>query len=319
MIDSQQSDSSGPGEQPGKTRTWWHPLLVRLLRYELDSAYSVSEEVPVGKMPLRVDILLVRREEGALSEAAQRDLSALVPLLNRYTLIEFKAPPDALERGDMAHLAGCSYLWHSQEIAAVLHNEVSLIVLAPVLNAAAREEMRRLGWEPIEEGPGTFRVSGSPFMTWLIETDVAGARGQPVLSLVSRVFLKDRQRIIEELARTGHLGLVHYMLQQVQQFRAAGEAFAMQHRYSDNLVDVEEDILSDVLESVPEGILTNVLESVPDETLTKVLESVPAERRLRGLPPEERLRGLSPEQLASGLSEEQAAELRKLLERQRPR
>jgi hypothetical protein len=295
MIDAQQSDSLPRGEQPGKSRTWWRPLLVRLLRYELDLAFTVTDEVLVGKMPLRVDILLVRREGGPLSEAAQRDLSALLPLLNRYTLIEFKAPPDALEQGDLAHLAGCSYLWHSQESEAILHDDVSLIVLAPSLNSAAREEMRRLGWEASQHEAGIFRVAGPPFVTWLVESDVVGEPGQPVLSLVSRVFLQERKRIIEELTRTGHSALLHYMLQQVQQFRAAGEEFAMQHKYSENLIDVE------------------------DELLTKVLEAVPAERRLRGLPLEERLRGLSPEQLVAGLSEEQAAEVRELLERKQGR
>lgn len=77
--------------QAGKTRTWWHPLLARLLDYVLATGYSVFEEVLVGKLPLRVDILLIRRLGGQLSEAAQRDLSALVPLLKRFPLIESAA------------------------------------------------------------------------------------------------------------------------------------------------------------------------------------------------------------------------------------
>jgi hypothetical protein len=67
----------------------WHPLLARLLDFELATAYAVRDEVLVGKLPLRVDILLIRRQAGTLSEASRRDLSVLVPLLNRFTLIEF--------------------------------------------------------------------------------------------------------------------------------------------------------------------------------------------------------------------------------------
>jgi hypothetical protein len=69
----------------------------------------------------------------------------------------------------------------------------------------------------------------------------------------------------------------------------------MQYRYSENLKELEEDLL------------------------TAVLEEVPAERRLRGLPPEDRLRGLTPEDRLAGLSEAEAAELRELLERKQGR
>ncbi len=59
------------------------------------------------------------------------------------------------------------------------------------------------------------------------------------------------------------------------------------------------------------------LGEVEEELQTAVLEAIPAEKRLRGLPPEARVRGLSPEELLDGLSEEQAARLRELLERRR--
>jgi hypothetical protein len=115
MNESDDSDRAQDGERPGKTRTWWHPLLVRLLDFELAAAYKVQEEVLVGKLPLRVDVLLIRRESGELPEANRRDLSVLLPLFSRFTLIEFKAPTDALQPGDLAQLVGCAFLWHSQQ------------------------------------------------------------------------------------------------------------------------------------------------------------------------------------------------------------
>lgn len=110
MTESQQSAAPNSGEQPGKTRTMWHPLLVRMLSHALSNAFTVFDEVLVGKRPLRVDILLIRREDGQLSEAGRRELSALVPLLNRFTLLEFKGPTDVLGRGDFAHLVGCTFV-----------------------------------------------------------------------------------------------------------------------------------------------------------------------------------------------------------------
>ncbi|HPM80772.1 MAG TPA: hypothetical protein PLF81_08730 [Candidatus Anammoximicrobium sp.] len=271
------------------------------------TAYAVRDEVLVGKLPLRVDILLIRREAGELTEASRRDLSVLLPLLNRFTLIEFKGPTDTLEPGDLAQLVGCAFLWHSQQAERIPEADVPLVVLAPSVNEAIREELRCLGWQIAEHEAGVHRISGGPFTLWLIETDVMAKRGQPVLSLVSRVFLNEHERIIEELTRTGHGMLLCYTLQQIEQFRSLGEEFVMQHAD------------------------TQYLEEVEDE-LQKVLDTISVEKRLRGLPAEERLRGLSPEEvlrrfsprevlgrftpeeLAGGLSDEQAARLRELLE-----
>lgn len=84
------SASSDQARTPGKRRTWWHRLPVRLLNHLMATAYEVLDEVLVGRMPLRVDSLLIRREQGRLSAAAARDLGPLVSLLNRFTLVEFK-------------------------------------------------------------------------------------------------------------------------------------------------------------------------------------------------------------------------------------
>ena len=230
----------------------------------------------------------------------------LLPLLNRYTLIEFKGPTDSVEAGDAAQLFGCSFLWHSQQAERVPREDISLIILAPTANDALLTELRSLGCQIRGNEPGIHRVDGAPFTTWLVETDVMAGLGQPILSLVSRVFLREHERIIEALRDSGHAPLLHYMLQQIQQFRTLGEDFAMQHTDSEYL-----------------GVLTEELQAA-------VLQGIPVEKRLEGLSPEERVQGLSAEEvlkrfsaeeLAAGLTQvagltvEQAAQLRKLLER----
>jgi len=305
MTDDQQSDSSERGDQPGKTRTMWHPLLVRLLNYALASAFTVIEEVSVGKIPLRIDVLLVRREGGKLSDSRSRELSALLPLLNRFTLIEFKGPTDTTERGDFAKLVGCAFLWHSQESEIVPHQELSLVVLLRTVNEPLRDELQALGLEASPHEPGIFRDVGLPFLGWIVETDVMAERGEPVLSLVSRAFLNDRRSIIEKLAGQGYgaLAQYRYMVQEVKQFRSE-EDIAMQHALSEQLDQFDE------------------------ELVTRMLEELPIERRLRGLapeevvralPPEERVRGLSIEERLAGLTDEQAARLRELLDRKQDR
>lgn len=188
------------------------------------------------------------------------------------------------------------------------HEEVSLIVVAPAINEAFRTELAALGGEVGEIEPGVFCLAGFRFATYMVETDVMAARGEAVLSLVSRVFLRQRQGIMEQLIRTGHAALVWYMLQQVQQFHSLGEDFAMQHTESEYLGELEVDMLTSVLEAAPEDVLASVLTAAPEEMLARVLKTIPVEKRLRGLPPEE---------LAAGLSDEQAARLWELLERKR--
>ncbi len=126
---------------------------------------------------------------------------------------------------------------------------------------------------------------------WLIETDVMAELGQPVFSLVSRVFLKEHERIIQQLTRTGHGMLLCYTRQQIEQFRSLGEEFVMQHADTEYMGELEEELQA------------------------AVLAAIPVEKRLRGLSPEEVLRRFTPEQVAGGLSDEQAARLRDLLER----
>lgn len=302
MTKTSQPDDSEHIDRPGKTRTWWHPLLARLLTRELAASYTVWEEVLVGKLPLRVDILLIRRESGQLPETGRRDLSVLVPLLNRFTLIEFKGPTDTLEPGDLAQLVGCSFLWHSQQVERCPQADISLLVLAPSLNEAFRGELSSLGWHAGQHEAGVYRIAGSPFTTWLVETDVMAQLGQPILSLVSRVFLRDHERIIQALKGTGCVPLLTYILQQIQQFRRSGEDFAMQHTDTQYLGQIEEDLKTAVLEGMP-----------PADRV----RGLSPEDLLRGLSPEDRLRGLPPEDRLRGLSKEDLTRLRQLLEHDR--
>ena len=203
-----------------------------------------------------------------------------------------------MERGDFARLAGCSYLWHSQLSEPIPHEEVSLIVLAPSVTTALRDELRLLGCETVQHEAGILRVAGLPFASWLVETDVMAERGRPILSLVSRVFLNDRQRIIEKLARGGHGALAHsrYMVQQVKQFRNE-EDFAMQQALSENLEQFGEELFAKMIE---------------EASVEQRLRGLSPEELLRALPPQELLRAMTPEFMAS-LTDEQAAQLRELL------
>ena len=140
-------------------------------------------------------------------------------------------------------------------------------------------------------------MAGLPFTTWLVETDVMAERGQPVLSLVSRVFLNDRRSIIEKLARRGHGALAHYryMVQQVKQFRTE-EDFAMQQATFGES------------RAVGGGTL--------DQDVGGASCRAAAARAVAG---GAAARAVARRSLLAGLSEEEAARLRELLERKQGR
>ena len=90
-------------------------------------------------------------------------------------------------------------------------------------------------------------------------------QGEPVLSLVSRLFLNDPGSIIGKSAYGPFGHLVEWMVQQVRKF------------------DPEED-------SAVQQALSENLEELQEQLLTKMLERTPRERLLQVLSPEERSR-----------------------------
>jgi hypothetical protein len=180
--------------------------------------------------------------------------------------------------------------------------EMTLVILAPRLNQPLQEDLDLFGWHAEKQEPGVFFIAGPPWATWMIETDVMGELGQPVLSLVSRPFLKHPRDIMQKLKDAGQALLACYAAQQVHQFNVLGEEFAMQHADTEYLGVLDEDLKTAVLEFFePEERVRGL--SVED---------------LRGIfTAEELLRGLPPEELVRALSEEELDRLRELLEQRR--
>src|SRR5947209_5544800 len=96
---------------PPRLRTWWHPLLVQQLRLLASPVYEVRDEVNVGRLPLRIDILVLRQREGSLPPHQQQALAGLLEHWNQHTLIEFKGPTDQLEAGDFRTLLAYAHLY----------------------------------------------------------------------------------------------------------------------------------------------------------------------------------------------------------------
>jgi hypothetical protein len=231
-----------------------------------------------------VDIVLIRREHGELSASAKHDLPSLIRRLNRFTLVEFKGPTDTLAAGDLDSLFGCAHLFRAQQQQSIPRSDLNLIVLAPARTQPFSNDLESLGLATHEEEPGIHRLDHPLFSTWLIETDRITGPNEPVLSLFSRVFLKEKSRIIHELKERTSESVLNYTLQQVQQFAAATKGIPMQHMSASDAEEMQE---------------------LVKELRAAILPDIPVEERLRGIPVEK---------IFENLDERGLARMRKLLE-----
>jgi hypothetical protein len=280
---SAQPPEPPPVTRPGKTRTWWHPLLASLLRWQLGSHYHLEEEVPVGQKPLQIDLLLLQKEQGELPASARRILAGLVEYLGQWTLVEFKSPSDTLRAGDFQTFLAYALLYRAQNQPLLEPARLHLLVLAPRLTGPYREELLALGVTLQPQEPGVWRLHGGEAVhpTWVLETETLAGLNHPLLTLVSPVFLERGAATYQLFRQGGYTELVVYLAQQIEQFRLRGEEFAMQHLGA-------------------------------EEELKQVMRRIVA-----AMSPAERLEFLSHEELLEGLSPEQLERLRRLLEQRR--
>jgi hypothetical protein len=298
-----------PAAQPGKIRTWWHPLLTSLLRWQLGSHYHLEEEVPVGQKPLQIDILLLQKEQGELPASARRVLAGLVEYLGPLTLLEFKSPSDTLRAGDFQTFLAYALLYRAQNQPLLDPAHLHLLVLAPRLTRPYRQELETLGVTAQAQEPGIWRLQGGMALhpTWVLETEALAGLSHPLLTLVSPTFLANPGSAYDLLHQGGYTNLVVYLTQQIQQFRLHREEFAMQHLGTeDELKHVLREIL---LTMSPQERLETFSKKDLKQLLPEILATISVEERLEGLSEEERLQGLTPEQLDR---------LRQLLEQRRP-
>jgi hypothetical protein len=299
-----------PTPPPGRLRTWWHPSLAHLLRHLLGSGFEVSDEVPVGRVPLQLDLLLVRREGGGISPTAERAWAGLVEFLGPVTVIEFKGPTAALEPGN--GLVGLAYtlLYSAQQTPVAPLPRVHLRFLAPALTAAFEADLAAGNATARPVRAGVWEILGWPTPTWLLETRVLAGPDHPLLTLFSPPVLADRRRVFHDLTERGFRDEALFLYRLIQQFRHQGEDFAMQHAEVQAMNSLEEDLFWELVASSPDKMRALIAAASPEQRLA----GLPPEQRLAGLLPEQRLVGLTPEQMVASLKPEDLQRLRALLQ-----
>lgn len=247
-------------ETPGKTRTWWHPVFVNTLGHVLGDAYDVTGEFSVGKMPLRLDVVVVHRLRKR--RPAFNDLPQLVELFSQYTLIEFKSPKDKLERGDIPHFFGASLLWFSQQKTQTKADGVTSVIVAPRFNGPAKKDLERLGCSSREVSAGVYYIQGFSFSAWVVESDILG-KDDPVIAFFSRLFVRNPRQAIARVARP-YRRLFPYICQLVFDFKNYSEEELMQIRDAEYVDQIDAELRAELLKTYS----TEELKSVVTQRLT---------------------------------------------------
>ncbi|WP_437336530.1 hypothetical protein [Sorangium sp. So ce394] len=277
-----------PETPPRERVTAWHPMLVALLEFYLPSGWRLYPEFLLNRMPLRVDIVVLRLAVQPAGDA--RKLHSIFGHLRQHTLIEHKGPTDDLEPEDVLALLayGALYMRHNKLLDP---DELCLMAIADRIPAGFVRQVERLRGSFAPVGGGLWRGELNGLLLHGVETREA-CRQSPtehLLYMFSRAYLKGAGQILPldpEEAR-----VYNTLYQQVEQFRRQRGTMAVK--------DYE------LARQSYEEVLEQMLAQLPPE---KLLAKLTPEQRLEGLTPEQRFEGLTPEQRFEGLTPEQRFE-----------
>lgn len=250
MADSPEEREDADSGQPGKLRTWWHPVLANCIRWQLGDHYEVTEEMTVGKKPLQIDVFLVRKRDDELPVSVRTTLAGLAEYLNEFTLVEFKSPSDSLRAGDFQTFLAYAYLYRAQNEPLLASDRLNLLLVAPRLSGPFREELRILGvaLREAESGIWTLEDNVGNHRVWAVETEVLAGLGHPLLTMFSPEVLSRPAEVYSLLRANGYNVLVTYVLSQIEQLRKLGQEFAMTHL---GAADEMEKVCRELMAAIP--------------------------------------------------------------------
>jgi hypothetical protein len=254
---------------PLTPRTAWHVLLVRLLAERAPRSFEVRSEVPLGKHPPRVDLLLRRRKRGARADRKARVLRHLWERIEHVAVLEYKSPAEPVRPGALMKLLGYALLYGAEHPAALGSVRRGLVVglMVSSITPTLLVELARLGLALPDDQGGYYDVQGLPWPLLLM-----------VLDEVSEV---ERDEL---LGAFGHRR-IESLEARVWWQQQTGDAMAK-------------------LKEMP-GYLELEQKFIDALSPEQRLAGLAPEQRLAGLAPEQRLAGLVPEQVLSAFTPEQ--------------
>jgi len=295
-------------EEP-KVYTAYHLYFSLLLEYLLkDHGYDVEPLVRVGKLPLEVDIIIIKsHDKRKIKDFVQLDF--LFQRLSDFNLIEFKGPTDTLTWYDYLHLEAVTDLYRIKTDHKS-NDDVCLFTIASSIPKAYHDFLSINGLKLDQISEGLFSLIGSAsYRHYLIELNELPPDNKNELILFFASKYHDRMSdIISDEANK----ITLYLIQELYQ----KERRKMKFNLKDEDLVVRD--LREVVRRIPiewrlEGITPkDRLKGLSPEEIMNNFN--PAEI-LKGLKPEERLEGLKPEERLEGLKPEDLKKLKQILDK----
>jgi len=265
-----------------KVYTAYHLYFSLLLEYLLkDYGYDVEPLVKVGKLPLEVDVIIIRNRD-KLRKKDFVQLDFLFQRLSNYNLIEFKGPTDSLTWHDYLRLEAVTYLYRIK-IDHREKDDVRLFTIASTIPDDYRDFLSINSMRPEKISEGLYSLVGSSayhhYLLVLNEMD-PDARNELLLFFSSKYH--DR---MSEIISDDENKITLYLIQELYQ----KERRKMKFKIKDEDLVVRD--LKEVVRRIP---IEWILEGMNPDELMQRFSSV---ERLAGLNPEEIMKGLTLENL----------------------
>jgi len=152
----------------GAKPTAWHVLFVEALKERRPPGFEVQAEVPLSSDPMRVDVLLLRREGGERRDAEARILSGLWPLVEKEALVDYKSPTRSFRAGDAFRRLSYGAQYQAEHVGRLAPRQLALVLAVPARTGELLEEVARLGCRLEPHSPGYERLLGLPWPAWVV-------------------------------------------------------------------------------------------------------------------------------------------------------
>jgi hypothetical protein len=274
--------------------TPWHPLFALAINRFAPADRETSSEVSLSRLPQRVDIVVVQREN--VAPAAVHKFHSVFDHARKHTLIEYKGVTDDLEPADVFTLLSYAGLY-MREHGVFDPKEMCLMVVADRIPTTFVEQVKRMGGEFVLAGNGLYkgRLSGLPLHGVELREAYKTGPSERLLYMFTREFLHDHGPI--KLLDSDEKNVYRLLAEHVQQLG--------RNRATMDMKDL--DIAA---ESYDDGLIALLQFATPRQlaaafTPEQLAAALAPEQRLAGLAPEQRLAGLAPEQRLAGLAPDQ--------------
>lgn len=180
-------------------KTAWHPAFQGALGVELRKEQRFAHMVPeclLGKEPLRIDLLLIKRDP------LYQFQNEIGHLWRKYNIIEYKGPDDSLTIDAFYKVIGyaCLYKGCGQRVNCISAEEITVSVFVTRYPVKLFKQLSAIGVTAGEQYPGIYYLLGKiPFPMQIIVTGKLSQSAHSGLRILSkRVQKEDVRRFLEE-------------------------------------------------------------------------------------------------------------------------